>query len=144
MHAIMIGLLLMIIYASSATSEKNGRDSTCGVVSERAAMEQMCYLLEKSIVSYKELLLICPDDSLSKHQMGISYILLDNSEVGLKYMQEAIDDLKAKKNIDLAVKLEESTRNWEANLPRITDKGVKFARERMQSTEECRKFILKK
>lgn len=133
-------IMCFLLFVNNIAISGGDFNSVCEMLSERAALEQLCYRLEDSISTYKELISICPDDSLSKHQMGISYLLLGKKEIGLNYMYEAIEDAKNSNRLSLADKLKKATKNWEGSLFRIDAQNVESARKEMQLTEECKRI----
>ena len=139
----LLGLLLTTTCISNVYAGGSDQEilAPCEAIGQQAAKEQLCYQLEKSILTYKELLAICPEDYLSKHQMGISYVLLGQSENGLKYMYEAINDLNSAGNTELAEQLTEATDNWINNAKGITPEAIEKERSAAVSTNECKEFF---
>ena len=139
---VMLGVVVFFaasINNNSSYSEDTGQYelSYCEAIRQHAAKLQMCLKLEESILTYKELMAACPDDSLSKYQMGISYILLGKGDIGLQYMQQAIDELSSKGDAELAKNLEYSRSNWKRKTKSLAASVIDEERIRLNGVAEC-------
>ncbi|MEW8646580.1 MAG: hypothetical protein AB2563_10815 [Candidatus Thiodiazotropha endolucinida] len=129
------------IYAqdsSLASDELILENELCGLLREKAALAQFCYQLTTSIVLYKQVLEVCPDDYLSRHQMGLSYFLLGDIESGSKMIDEAIESASDVGDLALIKTFRNEKDNWLKNFSEIDLEVIEKEKSKMAAThEEC-------
>ena len=65
----------------------------------------------------------CPEDLLSLFQLGVCYYMKMNKDIGLKFMDEAIEKAKAANDKGLELRLKKEKFDWTNNWDLIKESG---------------------
>jgi tetratricopeptide (TPR) repeat protein len=67
---------------------------------------------DQAIKYYKKLLIFCPNDEIAQFQLGVCYYLIMEKDLGLEWMNKAIETAEKAGDDKLATKLKTSKASW--------------------------------
>ena len=86
--------------------------NNCFVLSQVAAIYGALNDIDNQIRFYEKTIHICPDDFMSRFQLGISYYVHGDQEKGTQYMDRAIKDAELYRGHEVAEMLKTEKSGW--------------------------------
>lgn len=86
--------------------------NNCFYLYQIASSYSTLYNFDKAIEYYKEFLTYCPNDEIAQFQLGVCYYLIMEKDLGIEWMNKAIETAKKTGDNQSATILETSKKSW--------------------------------